>query len=137
MNYLEGFLAAKRALATSREPGWVRAMRLLEVHERHQKGLIGDNRAVRTARAVANHRRKIEKRILDLQTLSVEISPARGARGELVITVKTNAFPHPIPIRRFFNNALYRPAFHITKHPLFRLMRFVDSLINIEASVGE
>ena len=85
----------------------------------------------------ASHRRKIEKRILDLQTLTVDISPIRGSQGELIITVKTDDFPRPIPIRRFFTNAVYLPAFQITRHYLFRLMIFIGSVIRTEAEFDE
>jgi len=135
MNSLDEFLVAKRAIVKARQPGWIKAMNLLSLHEKREKLLAQNDHRLRTSRTAASHRKKIEKRILDLQTLTVEISPVRGALGELIITVKTDDFPRPIPIRRFFTNALYLPAFQITKHHLFRLIRFIDSIKGAGAGI--
>lgn len=135
MNSLEKFLVTKRAIVKARQPGWIKAMNLLSLHEKREKLLAQNDHRLRTSKTAASHRKKIEKRILDLQTLTVEISPVRGALGELIITVKTDDFPRPILIRRFFTNALYLPAFQITKHHLFRLIRFIDSITNAGAGI--
>lgn len=137
MHSLEEFLTAKRAIVRSRQPGWIKAMNVLAVHEKRKKLLAHDDQRIRASKTAASHRRKIEKRIRDLQTLTIETCPLRGDLGELIITVKTDDFPHPIPLRRFFTNPLYSPAFQITKHHLFRLLRFIESITNVGAGIDE
>src|SRR5581483_5170781 len=115
MNSLEDFLTTKRAIVKLRQPGWIKAQYLLAVHEKRQNLLYRNNQPSRASTTIASHRRKIEKRIRDLQTLTIEACPERGDLGKVTITVKTEAFPRPVLIRRFFTNALYLPAFQITK----------------------